>query len=281
MGELWARWGDAPRVVRWVVVGCLVAGSAGLVVGILGDFNGFWDDKAFSTNLVSSVIGLLFGVPLALLVLSYLTEAQAEDRELKQCRRYAEKTVETFLDNLMQGFKGTDPSAIASALDQWKIENTQAPQLLRGDAPVDFDVRRQRAGEVYACLEARNSAQHAALSKNTTDSLDWLAQIVQNWDRLDSDIRPRVELLGIRWLPAKVYADLAAGVRLLRDLDRKHYTLLEIRAAFMFKPPSNPEQEEWTKFGSLLLKEAEAQKSVAKALLAIVNNIGAIKDIGK
>jgi hypothetical protein len=45
-------------------------------VGVLGDGMGWWASQPFVTNLVSSITGFAFAVPVALLILSRVAEAR-------------------------------------------------------------------------------------------------------------------------------------------------------------------------------------------------------------
>lgn len=67
-----------------------------LALGWWGDDEGFWTDRAFVTNVFSSVTAAAFGVPLALVVLNRVGMAQAEAVEARAGRRLAARVVGDF-----------------------------------------------------------------------------------------------------------------------------------------------------------------------------------------
>lgn len=59
------------------------------MLGVVGDSNGFWDSRAFLTNVVSSAATAAFGIPFALIFFQALT---AEQAQLIQERRVTHNT---------------------------------------------------------------------------------------------------------------------------------------------------------------------------------------------
>jgi ABC-type xylose transport system permease subunit len=53
--------------VKRASLGLVAAGVALLVVGILGDSQGWWQSRPFLTNIVSTLAGACFGLPVLLL----------------------------------------------------------------------------------------------------------------------------------------------------------------------------------------------------------------------
>ncbi|MFE7935612.1 hypothetical protein ACFU6S_44220 [Streptomyces sp. NPDC057456] len=87
----WLRtwWRETPTLVRnWTTV-LLPTGVILFVLGLIGDQKGFWEDRSFLTNLVSSLTALMFGVPLALHFLGRLGAAQETAAATRDWRRWA------------------------------------------------------------------------------------------------------------------------------------------------------------------------------------------------
>ncbi|MBT2422482.1 hypothetical protein J7F01_31115 [Streptomyces sp. ISL-22] len=89
-------WEETPRGLR---AGCVALWAVGVVLlglGWWGDSAGFWADKAFATNVFSSVTAAAFGVPLALVVLNRVAMIQAEAVEARAGRRLAMRVAGDF-----------------------------------------------------------------------------------------------------------------------------------------------------------------------------------------
>jgi hypothetical protein len=65
--SFWVLW---VSIALWVVGGILVG------LGIYGDQHAWWSERPYLTNLVSSVTGAAFGLPIALLILGELAARQ-------------------------------------------------------------------------------------------------------------------------------------------------------------------------------------------------------------
>ena len=81
----------------WIILWAF--GVALFVLGIRGDTNGWWDNRSFLANVVSSLTTACFGVPLALVFFQRLSDQQA-DRSAKRItistgRRAAENLART------------------------------------------------------------------------------------------------------------------------------------------------------------------------------------------
>lgn len=70
----------------------LAAGVVLVVLGLVGDLAGFWSDLPFLTNLVSALTGALFGVPVAIVVVQRLLQAQADASDLAAAWRLATRS---------------------------------------------------------------------------------------------------------------------------------------------------------------------------------------------
>src|SRR5262245_48568765 len=70
-------WKTSSREIKRIVTALLTLGALLMVLGIVGDGFGWWNSRPFTTNLISGVTGACFAIPLALIGLRALSEAQA------------------------------------------------------------------------------------------------------------------------------------------------------------------------------------------------------------
>lgn len=70
-------------------------GALCIILGAIGDSNGFWVERPFLTNLVSSLAGASFGIPVAILVLQQVSMRQAKVAELRDWASEAFRELQT------------------------------------------------------------------------------------------------------------------------------------------------------------------------------------------
>ena len=75
----WAKqaWDSTDPSVRVLSAVMCLLGVGLVVLGWIGDSRGWWKDRPFLTNLVSSVTTALFGIPFALVILERIANARA------------------------------------------------------------------------------------------------------------------------------------------------------------------------------------------------------------
>ncbi|WP_405808172.1 hypothetical protein OG729_25105 [Streptomyces sp. NBC_00210] len=83
-------WAETPPLTKLVCKVSIPVGMTLAAVGVVGDFCQWWDGLSFITNLLSSVTGLAFAVPFALLILDRLAEPHAIAAERRSAIRVAE-----------------------------------------------------------------------------------------------------------------------------------------------------------------------------------------------
>ncbi|WP_406126858.1 hypothetical protein [Streptomyces sp. NBC_00989] len=89
-------WRETPPLTRTLCKVMPTLGSLLTLLGVFGDSRGWWDNKSFLTNLVSSFTGLMFAVPFALVVVSRLGEAHAFLAEQRAVQRHSERVLRDF-----------------------------------------------------------------------------------------------------------------------------------------------------------------------------------------
>jgi hypothetical protein len=115
-GWIARAWADTGGGVR---VACLVMWLLGVLTtaaGVLGDAQGWWTDRPFLTNLVSSLAGALFGIPIALIVIQRITALETYRRERQDVVRFARVTIDDLLDNLTG--LSREPDLISGLVDR-------------------------------------------------------------------------------------------------------------------------------------------------------------------
>ncbi len=108
-------WAQTPRVLRLVCVVMPLLGCAALLLGLIGDSNGFWEKKGFATNLASGLTGALFGIPFALLIISRLAAAQTDLAEERDAYRMADRVVHGIHNTALSLLPHHPADAIANA----------------------------------------------------------------------------------------------------------------------------------------------------------------------
>ncbi|MEU5574613.1 hypothetical protein [Streptomyces coeruleorubidus] len=171
------------------------------VVGIYGDSRGWWDDRGFLTNLLSSMTSVFFGVPSALIFLGRLGSHQAEVLQRRAVQRRARLTRQRFREAVLQGFASQDLEALKPKLAQigmthhlykGAIENYRNDPERRATLQTVHDDYERLLSE---CIRERSP--HGVR--------EWRGDIVLLWRTLDEEIRPRVEELGLTWLSTRHY----------------------------------------------------------------------------
>ncbi|MCX4725986.1 hypothetical protein [Streptomyces sp. NBC_01306] len=169
--RLRSLWRETPSVTRRLCVVMPATGGLLIAVGLAGDAKGWWEGYSFLTNLVSSLTGLMFAVPFALVVLSRLSETHAELAERRAAIRFGERTVRNFLailvpvksalrDELM-AFVHPDRSDMQQLLDEIKEKLRQYDAILESVEErwrVVSDQAMPRLAEVGMRLEMESSA---------------------------------------------------------------------------------------------------------------------------
>jgi len=89
MRGLRREWAALHPRLRPAVVALLSAGAVLAVLGAAGDAAGLWSRFPFLTNLASSLTGALFGLPVALVVVQRLLQAQTEANDRAAAWRLA------------------------------------------------------------------------------------------------------------------------------------------------------------------------------------------------
>lgn len=145
IARLRSFWAHTAASVRWTTYVCLPLGIAAAVAGIYGDAHGWWDERGFLTNLLSSMTSVLFGIPTALLVLGRLGAQQAEALERREIERRARLAVFRFQEAVQQNLAITDMAILRRTLGDLSRRNNAYRRALGmfEEASGDSEMLRQ------------------------------------------------------------------------------------------------------------------------------------------
>jgi hypothetical protein len=146
-----------------------------LVLGWVGDSHGFWSDRPFMTNLVSSVTGAIFGIPFVLVIIQQIATAQAERVEARAAQRLAARVSREML-NAARNMVQDSPGAM-TALTELAAREQQ--ERLNPD----------EEGRAWAEMIKRRDAFVPAIN-----------DLWARWDYLRSAVRDRVLTTDGRWI---------------------------------------------------------------------------------
>ncbi|MFJ3094631.1 hypothetical protein [Streptomyces hydrogenans] len=201
--RLW--WLDTPRLIRKIVWVCIPLGVIAVSLGVYGDGHGWWDDRSFLTNLASSFASLLFGVPLALVVLTHLSAMQAEVAE----RRTAQRRISDAEKQFVAAFQGRLPTAnVHETAEKFFSLATHARTVRRA-----IHNPTARAEPVSAVAADFLQEYRAAF----VDPQAWGSHVGRRWNVLDQEARPLAEAAGLPWIRAGEVHDVTKSVEGLVD----------------------------------------------------------------
>jgi hypothetical protein len=194
----------------------------------------------FITNVFSSLTAVLFGVPLALLVLQRLGLAQAEAVEARAAQRLATTVVEDLASaapRLHPGPLSNLPDAEAELL---KVERAAQEAIRQWDSTQDEESLRA----------LRELVADGTLDKALADfrsgrqAVPVVAEVSAHWSFLNTTVRSRLLETGGTWLAAPLAGQIDGMVKLvtadpymdgwLRDLDmaiRRFHTASDLSTA--------------------------------------------------
>ncbi|MDW6061303.1 hypothetical protein SAZ11_28940 [Streptomyces sp. FXJ1.4098] len=201
-GRVKAWWRDTPIAIRWVAYVCVPLGFLAVGLGVYGDGHHWWDDRSFLTNLASSFTSLLFGVPTALIALSHLSAVQAEASDRRSARNRAEVAVREFRYALMHGFRDAATRSQRSLAEALMRLDQVNRELMLALSQSNADLVQQKYQERDAAMSQLLDSGFRLGSERFEA---WLEEISIAWHRLDREIRPRLEELGLRWMEPRAY----------------------------------------------------------------------------
>lgn len=190
--------------------------------GAVGDARGWWDNRGFLTNLASSFTSLLFGVPVALLVLSRLTDAQAEATLRRQVVRRARGSVQSLHDTVMQRCRASDPAVVVAELLLLRDKNRELQDRLSTSR-----ARRLALQDLANLTEERNNQWDQICRLRIGDARMlrlWMSTIRRQWVEIEQ-VRTRATEADMQWLPSNLEVRVSSAVDRLGDGPHTVFTL--------------------------------------------------------
>lgn len=226
-------WRNTPRLVRVWTIALVPLGVLLLGVGVLGDEYGYWEGKSFLTNLVSSFTSLMFGVPVALHVLSHLADAQATATARRQWFTREAREREALEAHLLALTPGRTVAEIRASARSWSALAAR----LSGSRPVPSQEIRGVFQELRA-YQGSIAESDSMLGGAIYDDTMW-ADTLKHQVRSYTRVRDAGDDFGVIWsTPWPMYA------RLLETLEVPAAEVLKTYIFGHFYPLSNVTAEE-------------------------------------
>jgi len=204
-------WRDYNPALRAAAITLWLFGIAFAMLGALGDSRGWWAGRPFATNLVSSLVGACFGIPIALIVIQRLAANQLEMVERRSAMRHALRTMQDFIDTASRLVKH-DP----------RTHHIQEP-LIRNIREVHHGLQSAASKDEIGFAELKElerTAQKAEVEIGT-----WIPHYGEyqslvhscnsTWTLMSTDVRSRLSENGLPWLDERRVHHLES---MLKDL---------------------------------------------------------------
>jgi len=213
MRTLRREWETLHPTLRRAVVVLLSAGFVLAVLGAIGDAAGVWSRFPFLTNLASSLTGALFGLPVALVVVQRLIQAQAEVTDRAAAWRLAMRSAHNMRAAALT-LIGAEADRAAAELDRLlaRCDSALAEAREWADRALAAKARprRLRASlyqrtylhEVMTLHQTAQQALHvfAATGLGSETSAAALERVRSEAAFLHDNVRPMLLRLDNRWL---------------------------------------------------------------------------------
>ncbi|WP_143076573.1 hypothetical protein [Streptomyces sp. MUSC 14] len=200
-----------------------------LGLGWWGDRTDFWADKAFLTNVFSSVTAAAFGVPLALVVLNQVGMAQAEAVEARAGRRLAIRVIGEFAESVPRLVPGPANRLEDAADGLLALERAAQRALKDWESSQDDDALAELRQLLVDGLVERTLEDFRSAVRPGRQAVPAVAEVAAHWSFLNTTVRSRLLETGGAWLDAHLAVQIDEYVsRLttdpymdgwLRDLD--------------------------------------------------------------
>ena len=211
-------WRSTDQAVRWACVGLLLAAGICIYLGLLGDRKDWWEDRPFTTNVISGFGGASFGLVIAILVIQRLLERQADANKRRDVHRLLTGATAQ-LDSSIAEITAPTPigelgSKVTTLERQYRgaiapIEARYAEASLRQTMPssdATFKALAATAGQQVAAIA---SELRALVPSRATVEPSWASALAE-WTFLDTHVKPRVLEAGYTWMPPRVTAEMNA-----------------------------------------------------------------------
>ncbi|SMD25981.1 hypothetical protein SAMN05661093_09559 [Kibdelosporangium aridum] len=237
-------WRETPAGLRVLWLALWSVGVVLLGLGWWGDQAGFWSSKPFITNVFSSLTAVLFGVPLALIVLQRLGLTQAEAVEARAAQRLATTVVEDLASAAPRLHPGPLSDLRDAEAELLKVERAAQEAIRQWDSTQDEESLRALRELVSGGTLDKALADFRSAIKPGRQAVPVVAEVSAHWSFLNTTVRSRLLETGGTWLAPPLAAQIDEMVQLvradpymdgwLRDLDmaiRRFHTASDLSTA--------------------------------------------------
>ncbi|WP_327743430.1 hypothetical protein OHO28_08960 [Streptomyces europaeiscabiei] len=187
-------WRQTPRQIQLFTCVLVPTGIALFFSGLWLDHVDWWSGHEFVLNVASSITGLCFGGPIAVLLFNRLGHAQDEARQATRARQRAGEEATAFQQTLLSIFNTpnlADLTARAAAL-QGQISGIRllhATDPARAQAMTDFLSAFGTLLPSPSGIPRRNLGPFPRSDEKLLMS-EWRTRIVNRWNILHTEVRP-------------------------------------------------------------------------------------------
>ncbi|TDD98099.1 hypothetical protein [Actinomadura rubrisoli] len=224
MKRLKSFWSNLDSLMKVTWVTLWIIGAILVFLGLWGDNTGFWEGKSFSTNLISSMTGAAFGIPLALIFLQGLTARQTELLEMHSAKRLAHQVAQEIVQNSIELM----PSGIE------EVENVS--ENLAAMSSEIREIAKDRHDQEEA------SRIHQELSNIVTNwhqlciipggtATEGLYEIEQQWSYFKQEVYARIVEIKGAWIEPSLQSNIDKSIAKLKQhgqFDENELHLLDI-----------------------------------------------------
>ncbi|MFF3578613.1 hypothetical protein [Streptomyces mirabilis] len=195
-------WNETPRQI-WLFTSVLVPiGIALFCVGLWLDHIDWWTGHAFLLNVASSLTGVCFGGPLAVLLFNHLGNAQNEARQAARARARASEEAAAFQQTLLSLFNTPDLADLTTRAATLQDQMSDI-RFLRTDDPARAQSMGSFLGDLDDLLPSPSGRPRRSLgafhrSDKWSPVSAWRTRILTRWNILHTEVRPG--LSGDGWI---------------------------------------------------------------------------------
>jgi hypothetical protein len=227
-------WTETGPALRTALVVLPTAGGVLFLLSLWGDVVGFWTDKPFLTNVSSSVISALFGIPFALVILQRLSIDQASRLERLAVRRLAARAAEELAASAASTVgctysRGENPRfgpsyELLSTMNQMLdgvvrfVSFFDEPEGLTGVTKVSdrCSVSPEQADQFLGVIESASDEWLAILGQER-DLRRHIGQMSSRFEFLTGPVRTRILESGLPWVDVSIVEECG---RLLGEIEK-------------------------------------------------------------
>jgi hypothetical protein len=203
-------WNDVSPMLRWLAIVMWTIGTVLIALGVWIDGTGWWSNRPFLSNLSSSLAGVFFATPFALIVVQRISASETERVERKASAALAARATEQL--------RSATVALVPGLIDEARImSGVAAVQTARACLLLDAAERHDAYYEVKEPLD---------------DLADWLdafrpqvmvaaGSIVANWSVWKDVIADRVYVHELEHIDFELVSRGDALVHRLRELSAR------------------------------------------------------------